>query len=744
MFSITSVSRGGYVFPFAQATEVGSSSLGTHGLGKAPKEDEDSRAVARVSSLVSAVHGLTGVRHCKEGMALHKDSMAESSMIGSNPKGGEALQTKIEKHETSLKNIPLFQRPLVRWKWWKTHASKEVWNLIWRGVAPEWEIEPSIPWRERQHTPQEIEEATKILSEYQESGAVTPVKMAGTKYLVPWFIIVKQEGERVKKRLISDCRELNKFFTPKKFRLDNLQQIFPYLRKGQWAAKLDLKDAYFHLSLNPELQKFVRMKVGSQVWEFRGGCFGLSVMPHLFMMLMGTFEKLWRKKGFLVFVYLDDILLLGVSQKQVQKQLSSMVEDLLESGMKINIGKSVLEPTQNLAHLGFILDLKNGALKICPTKLKMVRKELGKLVVGKELSCRKMAAILGATRSFLVALPFLRAFTDTMVGFVNLQQTWGWDHKVKIPETLKAQLVEIKKVLEDWQGRKFCSPITQELHSDSSDLAWGGLDLQSGAQVQEFWRHQKEQHINQKELIAAVSTVQSLAKPGGHVQLSVDNTVAFSYLKKGGGKLPHFNHIVRPFLKWCMEKDVKLTMEWVPSAHQMADALTRSGLDHGDYTLDRDLFCWLVQQMSPWVTPVVDMFASPGNAQLQKFVSRWPHFQAMATDALKCPLKGFCHVYANPPWSIIPQWLHRLRENPHITCLMICPFWDSAPWWPQLIKLHLMDAPVFQIKPFQGMFRNCNGALMPAPKWPLTCIALSGKVWLGRKCHLRTSKISWK
>ena len=58
------------------------------------------------------------------------------------------------------------------------------------------------------------------------------------------------------------------FFT-QKFRLDNLQQIFPYLKKGWWAAKLDLKDAYFHLPLQDTLKRFLIMKVGDQFWSSR-------------------------------------------------------------------------------------------------------------------------------------------------------------------------------------------------------------------------------------------------------------------------------------------------------------------------------------------------------------------------------------------------------------------------------------------------------------------------------------------
>ena len=143
------------------------------------------------------------------------------------------------------------------------------------------------------------------------------------------------------------------------------------------------------------------------------------------MSLMRVSEKLWRKKGLTCFVYLDDILVLGSTPQQVQKDLHYMVETLVEAGMKINLKKSVLEPVQEVMHLGFLLNFKEGSLQVAPAKLKGVRKKLGKLITKPEISCQKMAAILGTVRSFLVALPFLRAFTEKMVEFVNQQQIWG-------------------------------------------------------------------------------------------------------------------------------------------------------------------------------------------------------------------------------------------------------------------------------------------------------------------------------
>ena len=151
-----------------------------------------------------------------------------------------------------------------------------------------------------------------------------------------------------------------------------------------------------------------------------------------------------------------------------------------------------------------------------------------------------------------------------------------------------------------------------------------------------------------KELEAAINTVQSLAKFGEHVTLKVDNSVTFAYLTKGGGRIPSLNQLVRPFLRSCMEKQVLLTVQQVKSSEDLADGPSRWAKDRRYYTLDKDLFKWLLRRMNKFATPHVDMFSSPGNHQLPKFVARYPHWQAWEVDALKCPLNKIICCYANP------------------------------------------------------------------------------------------------
>lgn len=185
--------------------------------------------------------------------------------------------------------------------------------------------------------------------------------------------------------------------------------------------------------------------------------------------------------------------------------------------MSINHKKSNLQPSQSVHHLGLQVDLERGLLQVPTAKLKSVRKELGKFLTQSTMTCRKAAAILGQVRSFLTALPCLRAFTDLLVQFVDQHSSHGWDTKLPILTQVKDQVREMGTLLKSWEGRSFNHhSAVRKIHSDSSDQGWGAVDLTSGSKLQEFWRSEKGLHINIKELKAAISATKSLAKGGGN------------------------------------------------------------------------------------------------------------------------------------------------------------------------------------------------------------------------------------
>jgi hypothetical protein len=176
---------------------------------------------------------------------------------------------------------PFCQRLQGNFPWWeKNTQNPEVLDLILNGVAATHQSNlPSsllkVPCVRSQ---EETQMAWETIQEYLEVGAVKEIKMQEAKYLIPWFVIKK--GEKL--RLITNCKEINQYLEPKSFRLENWPEIFPHLRKGMWAAKIDLKHAYFHLSIADTLKPWICIQVGENVFQFQAACFGLSTLPQKF------------------------------------------------------------------------------------------------------------------------------------------------------------------------------------------------------------------------------------------------------------------------------------------------------------------------------------------------------------------------------------------------------------------------------------------------------------------------------
>ena len=129
--------------------------------------------------------------------------------------------------------------------------------LISQGVSSPIKLPSKLSIRKCYRNGKETELALQTLQEYLDVKAVKEIHPWEAKHLIPWFVI--QKGEKL--RLITDCREINHFLEPRPFKLENWPEIFPTLRKGMWAAKIDLKHAYFHMGIAENLKQYICINI---------------------------------------------------------------------------------------------------------------------------------------------------------------------------------------------------------------------------------------------------------------------------------------------------------------------------------------------------------------------------------------------------------------------------------------------------------------------------------------------------
>ena len=84
------------------------------------------------------------------------------------------------------------------------------------------------------------------------------------------------------------------------------KRIFECIRPQDWFAAIDLKDAYFHVSILPRHRPFLRFAFEGRAYQYKVLPFGLSLSPRVFTKVTeGTLVPM-REQGVHILNYFDD------------------------------------------------------------------------------------------------------------------------------------------------------------------------------------------------------------------------------------------------------------------------------------------------------------------------------------------------------------------------------------------------------------------------------------------------------
>ncbi len=188
--------------------------------------------------------------------------------------------------------------------------------------------------------------------------AIEPVPPAEMKsgFYSPYFIVPKKGGGL---RPILDLRVLNRALHKLPFRMLTQRRIFQCIRPFDWFAAIDLKDAYFHVSILPRHKPFLRFAFEGRAYQYKVLPFGLSLSPRVFTKVVEAALVPLREAGIRVLNYLDDWLILAQSRALLCEHRDTVLGHLSRLGLRVNWEKSKLSPVQRISFLGMELDSVN-------------------------------------------------------------------------------------------------------------------------------------------------------------------------------------------------------------------------------------------------------------------------------------------------------------------------------------------------------------------------------------------------
>jgi hypothetical protein len=532
-----------------------------------------------------------------------------------------------------------------------------------------------------------------MIDELSGLGAIVPC--ADPHWLSAVFLVPKPQspGEY---RLIHDMRDANRLMPdPPGFSLEDLRLVASVASKGDWGASTDLQHAYFGVGIFVAHQPLLAFEVvdrdGSvRCWQWTVLPFGWSHSPFLFVTFMRPVLGFLRRWRVTCLLYLDDLILFNKTAALTREDVHFVLSAIAASGLLVKERKSLLEPAQQVPHLGQIVDLEEGRFILPEGKVRLIQARARALICAASRRCRwvprrGLESFLGLVAAVLISVTPARLHSRHLHTCLATPRSPPWSCLLSRAALSELQWWAI------WLPTHRSAPIwhpppTRFLTTDASTFGLGavlhGNPVQMAVPVAPSERHL---HITALETRAVLSALRFYDIRDCVLELESDSSVVVSCLRKWGSRSVAVHRILCDIFDHCALHRITLLPRWCPSALNCADPASR--VWHGDsFSLLPHLTSIVFRLLG---RPRIDLFACPATAVCRRFWAAWPAHGVEGVDALSVDWE---HRFAGhlvwcfPPPSLLLRALHAFLASSTVTAIFIVPLWAAAPWWPLLFR----------------------------------------------------------
>ena len=347
------------------------------------------------------------------------------------------------------------------------------------------------------------------------------------------FLVRKASGGW---RPVIDLKNLNSHIHAPHFRMFTTNSVLSSVRKGDYAFKIDLQDAYFHVPIHPSSRKYLRFAFENKVYQFRVLPFGLNTAPQVFTRLVHTVTGYLHRQGISVIPYLDDWLIHHPDRQVLLRHQAQLLNTLDLVSFILNRKKSELDLTQDLQFLGIRLRLDLGEASLPQSKAWEIVARARHLSFLRVITYSQVSQLMGSLNWASGLIPLGRLYLRPLQRhFHSLGLT-----KRFMPPRRSDPLV-LANLLRHWQDLRFLTsgiPICIfqadfTICTDPSMQGWGAH--MGDSQISGIWtRTDRKLHINCLELKAVISAP---GPPGYDRYGQFDSS--FVYQQTRRNPLPH-------------------------------------------------------------------------------------------------------------------------------------------------------------------------------------------------------------
>ena len=209
-------------------------------------------------------------------------------------------------------------------------------------------------------------------------------------------------------------------------------------------------------------------------------------------------------------IYIDDILIIAETPQLLKDHTMGLIYLLENLGFIIGYKKCMLEPTQLIDFLGFIVDSVRQELCLPADKTEKIRAEARKLSAATSTVARKLSQFLGKLNAATRVVPVAPLFYRNLQAALGRALEMGdqdYSVSVQITPSMREELQWWETHLSQWNGKTL---VTEKpsivIETDASNRGWGATS--QGLRTGGPWsKTESKLHINCLEALAAFLAV---------------------------------------------------------------------------------------------------------------------------------------------------------------------------------------------------------------------------------------------
>ena len=522
------------------------------------------------------------------------------------------------------------------------------------------------------------QDCVRVVGELKETG-----KEMDAQAILPWIVEPKKPRCCVDGSCFTCTAPLPKPVCV----LDNAVKLMSIIEPNDHFHVVDDQSGFLQAMINHRSQTFCRILFGKTLLTHRSLAFGLTKSPSIFQSLNRVAVSALNRRGYPTLLYLDDRLLKEKLYRPLLDHETSiggycLLCLLVAFGGFISMLKSNFKPVQRGRFLGFDIDTVEQTIGVPLEKFTKTVSEIELFIKGltihgqRFMNMKLLERIRGRIISWMLVCENWGFFTREMNHTLKIHMARFEGPRAETDLMLLDNIDNYDELVEEltiWTEARYVDLVrkwrsddhlTLDIRLAYTDASGGGLGsaipIGGGFELRKFalplWLAPLGIHV--KEAYAIVITIESYGDRFYNRRLTIlcDNrAVVEAWNGQGARDLP-LARVLKRLIKKCRECKIHLTLKWVPTNEQEADAPSRD-ISHVFSRLKRYFGNRLVTKLGV----NLDLFADPGNVLVDglRYFSEYPFPDRAGLDGMAYleQSKETDVIYAYPPRVLVSPFL---------------------------------------------------------------------------------------